>query len=210
MADTSDVKLLADQIRIEGRRQVIVDALDLCVDSADRRSEHTSPDRRALVHDGGDKLTINYAYDYPHGVKIEGLHEVNALPKKVETGIGGVAQRAADHLTITGNTKIAGRLTIDGDLNGKVRVKWIPPEQGLGAALVVADIKDKKEAEIPLDTLLSTILSLALGRPLQDGWRWCKNCGALFHAGKKGVCPAGGEHSQEGSSHYFVPLTANF
>jgi hypothetical protein len=105
MPDTADVKLLADQVRIEGRRQVIVDALDLCVDNSDRRSEHTSPDRRALVHDYGDKLTINYTQDYPGGVTIDGLHEINAVPKKA-TGLG----LTFDHLRVKGNTKIEGHL----------------------------------------------------------------------------------------------------
>jgi hypothetical protein len=115
MATTTDVKLLADQIRIEGRRQVIVDALDLCVDSPDRRSEHNTPDRRALVHDGGDVLTINYGYDYPGGVRIYHLKEIHARPKML-TSPGAV------HLTISGNTKIEGDLRIDGTVDGDLKV----------------------------------------------------------------------------------------
>jgi len=102
MATTTDVKLLGDQIRIEGRRQVIVEALDLCVDSPDRRSEHTTPDRRAIVHDHQDGLTINYDFDYPGGVTVNGLKIVNVRGKKL-----------ISLLTILGNTKIAGNLQVD-------------------------------------------------------------------------------------------------
>jgi hypothetical protein len=38
----------------------------------------------------------------------------------------------------------------------------------------------------------------------QDNWRWCNKCEGLFFAGHhtKGVCPADGEHSLEGSGNY--------
>lgn len=40
----------------------------------------------------------------------------------------------------------------------------------------------------------------------QDNWRWCNKCQGLWFAGspptKKKPCPAGGEHSQEGSGNY--------
>lgn len=115
MATTTDVKLLGDQIRVEGRRQVIVEALDLCVDSPDRRSEHTTPDRRAIVHDQQDGLTINYDFDYPGGVKINGLKIVNAKGKHL-TGPRTI------HLTILGNTKIAGNLQVEGRVDGDLAV----------------------------------------------------------------------------------------
>lgn len=39
---------------------------------------------------------------------------------------------------------------------------------------------------------------------IQDNWRWCNKCQGMFFAGNptKGVCPAGGEHSLEGSGNY--------
>jgi hypothetical protein len=44
---------------------------DLMLDSPERRSTDVG-ERRALVHDTNDGLTINYAGDYPSGVKIQG------------------------------------------------------------------------------------------------------------------------------------------
>jgi hypothetical protein len=114
MPNSTDIKLLADQIRVEGRRQVIVEALDLCVDSTDRRSEHTTLDRRALVHDSQDQLTINYDFDYPGGVKINGLKTVNAMGKML-TKPGTV------HLTILGNTKVSGHLQVEGWVDGDLK-----------------------------------------------------------------------------------------
>ena len=64
----SDVKLLSGQ--------VVVEAWDLCVDSKDRRINDT-PHRRALVHDYGDRLTLNWGKDYPKGVKIQGDTEID-------------------------------------------------------------------------------------------------------------------------------------
>ncbi len=109
MADPTDIQLLSDQVKIEGR-QVVVNALDLCVDSSARRSEHNTPDRRALVHDDGDALTVNYAYDYPGGVTINGLKTINAKPHAPHV----MSSPSAVHLMIAGNTKIGGNLHVDG------------------------------------------------------------------------------------------------
>ncbi len=116
MANT-DVKLLADQIRVEGQRQVIVDALDLCVDSPVRRSEHNSPDRRALVHDNQDALTVNYDFDYPGGVTINGLKSINSRKPHTLT-----SPHAID-LTIQGGAKIVGNLVVEGIVDSNLTVK---------------------------------------------------------------------------------------
>jgi hypothetical protein len=98
MSAQSDVKLVPGQ--------VIVDALDLCLDSPDRRKEQTNPHRRALVHDFDDGLTLNWDHDYPGGVKINHLREIHAKPKKTMTSPGAV------HLAITGNTRSMGSLQL--------------------------------------------------------------------------------------------------
>ncbi len=69
MSNESDVKLLSTQ--------VIVEAWDLCLDSPDRRKNQT-PQRRALVHDFNDGLTVNWSNDYPGGVTINGLNRINS------------------------------------------------------------------------------------------------------------------------------------
>jgi hypothetical protein len=45
---------------------------DLVLDSPERRRENKSPNRRALVHDFQDGLTINFNGDYPGGVTVDG------------------------------------------------------------------------------------------------------------------------------------------
>ena len=45
-------------------------AADFMLDHPSRRGKGGGPYRRALVHDGGDGLTVNYNGDYPGGVRI--------------------------------------------------------------------------------------------------------------------------------------------
>ena len=52
---------------------------DLMVDSAPRRSS-SHGFRRALVHTGGDGLTINFNNDYPGGVTINDLRRLRLRP----------------------------------------------------------------------------------------------------------------------------------
>ncbi|MCB9739526.1 MAG: hypothetical protein H6747_09680 [Deltaproteobacteria bacterium] len=60
----SDIRLAPDRVTVQ--------AWDLELVHPDRRANQ-SPFRRALVHDDGDRLTINYAQDYPAGTKVDGL-----------------------------------------------------------------------------------------------------------------------------------------
>jgi hypothetical protein len=69
-----DITLDGSTIALEGDR-VHIDGFDLDLDSSERRS-NTSGLRRALVHDFDDGLTINYAGDYPAGVRIHGATSI--------------------------------------------------------------------------------------------------------------------------------------
>jgi hypothetical protein len=69
--DGSWVTIDAHAVRIEGS--------DVLLDSAERRSAGGGRHRRALVHDGGDGLTINFGRDYPGGVTINSAR-LNFLP----------------------------------------------------------------------------------------------------------------------------------
>ncbi len=66
----ADLKLLDNQVKVE--------AWDLLVDSLDRRPGTNPADmRRAMVHDSGDALTLNFPAsnllgDYKGGVKVYG------------------------------------------------------------------------------------------------------------------------------------------
>ena len=81
-----------------------------------------------------------------------------------------------------------------------------------GALAGVFDLPPKdKETEVSLALIVSRILSLVMDTrnrvpKTQADWRWCKKCEGLFFAGRptKGVCPAGGEHTTQGSGKYEV------
>ncbi|MFO0575921.1 MAG: LamG-like jellyroll fold domain-containing protein [Polyangia bacterium] len=79
---------------------VVLNGTDLLLDNTSRRGSRTSGVRRALVHDGSDYLSVNFAGDYTGGVKIGGqvmLHgpawaQDNAIylrsPGNVQAGVG--------------------------------------------------------------------------------------------------------------------------
>ena len=66
----SDIVLDGDTVFVDGH-WTHVRTWDLMLDAADRRRSGEGS-RRALVHDFGDGLTINFRSDYPGGVTIEG------------------------------------------------------------------------------------------------------------------------------------------
>jgi hypothetical protein len=55
---------------VQGRVLKVVGS-DFILDSPDRRKNDT-PNRRAMVHDGNDGLTLNFNGDYPGGVTVTG------------------------------------------------------------------------------------------------------------------------------------------
>lgn len=59
-----------------------VEATDLMLDAPGRRSGGGHRYRRALVHDQGDGLTINYNGDYPGGLTLAGVTEIT--PRRPE------------------------------------------------------------------------------------------------------------------------------
>jgi hypothetical protein len=66
----ADIILTGAQLIVNGD-ELHVRAHDLYVDNPDRRSQPTG-NRRAVVHDQADGVTINYNHDYPGGVTIFG------------------------------------------------------------------------------------------------------------------------------------------
>lgn len=66
----SDIKFDGEYVLIEGTWTKLA-TLDLMLDAPSRRRV-AGGFRRALVHDGNDGLTINWASDYPGGVTING------------------------------------------------------------------------------------------------------------------------------------------
>jgi len=73
-------------------------AADLMLDSPGRRGQGGGPHRRALVHDAGDGLTVNFAGDYPGGVTVTGRLAVTGA------------------LAVSGALSVAGGLTVGGEI----------------------------------------------------------------------------------------------
>src|SRR5438876_8677004 len=70
----TDVKLDAGDgsfVLVQGRVLKVAGS-DLVLDAPERRKESQTPNRRALVHDFQDGLTVNFNGDYPGGVTIAG------------------------------------------------------------------------------------------------------------------------------------------
>lgn len=69
---TSDIRLDEGDgtwVVVQGR-VLKTEGSDLMLDAPERRAGHAGPHRRALVHDGGDRLTVNFAGDYTGGVTV--------------------------------------------------------------------------------------------------------------------------------------------
>jgi hypothetical protein len=100
---TSDIRLEDEQVVVEGKlyvqeiassnNQLKFTGYDFLLDYHDRRKQGSDPTqfRRALVHDYGDRLTLNYGEDYPGGVGIQGsvyVHDVYPLENSKLGGVG--------------------------------------------------------------------------------------------------------------------------
>lgn len=72
----TDIKLNDEFVEVTGHA-LKVNAWDIMIDNPDRRIQATPVYRRALVHDVGDKLTVNYDGDYPGGVEIKGKTKID-------------------------------------------------------------------------------------------------------------------------------------
>jgi hypothetical protein len=73
----SDITFDGDWVNVDGN-WTRLRTLDLMLDAPSRRIAQ-SGHRRAMVHDVNDRLTINYAGDYPNGVRINGQTSLQSL-----------------------------------------------------------------------------------------------------------------------------------
>ena len=89
-----------DAVVVQGNLKV--ESSDMLLDAASRRQANGGL-RRALVHDQGDGLTINYNGDYPGGVKIVGLSEI--MPAK--------SAGSAEHLVQSGTLLVHGDISVE-------------------------------------------------------------------------------------------------
>lgn len=130
----SDIKLDSNEVIIEAFSQKLEGA-DLKIDYSPRRT-NDSPARRAIVHDFQDGLTINWANDYPGGIRLNGkvrvtelsgthlmvTHHDLKLDNASRRSSSGGNRRAlvhnfSDGLTINYGRDYPGGVTIRGDVN---------------------------------------------------------------------------------------------
>lgn len=97
----TDIKL--DQ---QGGNWVLIEASavkctgsDFMLDSSVRRGGAGAPYRRALVHDAGDALTINYARDYSGGVNVIGDLAVTGDVRVAGQAMGALMQAMSSRIT---------------------------------------------------------------------------------------------------------------
>lgn len=119
----ADIKLDGDTVTVEGR-VIKTTASDLMLDNAEHRKNSTQF-RRALVHNKGDRLTLNYAGDYPGGVSVEGgqltVQQLRvANPKVHDTGGRALVQDEKDTLVLNEGDFYKGGVRVDG---GHLRVE---------------------------------------------------------------------------------------
>jgi len=98
--------LQAPVMKIEGR--------DFILDSPERRKSPTPTFRRALSHDQGDGLTINFANDYPGGITLNAVTSITphvaAVPVPLPNAIGTLVVHG-DISYEVGGIKLAGGAT---------------------------------------------------------------------------------------------------
>jgi hypothetical protein len=89
---SSDIRLNDDTVVLEGP-YIKLEGTDLKLDSAARRGGHMGGERRALVHDQRDGLTVNYDRDYPGGVTLRAVNTIEGDPNNTEC-VNSVSMKA--------------------------------------------------------------------------------------------------------------------
>jgi hypothetical protein len=88
-------------------------AADLLIDAPERRSQSGGL-RRALVHDHRDGLTLNYNGDYPGGVTIQEVNQLEFKPRAVGSTLELPAEAEPGTLMLVEQTSsINGQLLSD-------------------------------------------------------------------------------------------------
>lgn len=146
----SDIKLDAESdgwVTIESN-VLKVNSSDFMLDSSSRRKS-TEGYRRAFVHNENDGLTINFAGDYPGGVRVEG------------------------NVRFEGDARIEGTARIDNGLivGGRLRLRKIDaPDNALPRRGNVGDIIVVQNATIDPAALLNDVsLWICIGKRVGFG-----------------------------------------
>ena len=160
----ADIRLDGNLTTIEGDF-VKTTAVDVVIDNPGRRRA-AGGNRRALVHDFNDGLTLNWASDYPNGVTVEGFRMTCKAADFVLDSAGrrrnATAWRRAlvhdfnDGLTLNwagdypGGVTINGVVSVPGTLN-------VPNRTGGGQFDVAAELASLRSQLAALQTRVTAL-----------------------------------------------------
>ena len=117
LEDDAQVTVVCDNLNVRGH--------DLVLDSSSRRGPGGPRLRRALVHDEGDGLTVNFADDYPGGVTLAGVASITprsqphrlGLPRRPDLVVHGGITYEVEGIRLVGGGPSTVTLSVDGELN---------------------------------------------------------------------------------------------
>lgn len=114
-AMASDIILEEDQVRIVSGA-LKVEHSDFCLDADSRRSGANSDSpRRAMVHDFGDRLTLNWGHDYPAGIALLGPVSVDH-GMKIDGGLSASGEAIVSRLIVFSKKKESFVVGLDGEV----------------------------------------------------------------------------------------------
>ena len=135
------------------------------IDAPSRRST-SGGNRRALVHNFSDGLTINWASDYPDGVTIEGFRLrckqadflLDYAPRRQNNTPWrrAIVHDFSDGLTLNWANDYPGGVTINGNVSIPGQLS-VPNRSGRGTVDVASELSTLKSRIVDLETRLSAL-----------------------------------------------------
>lgn len=160
----SDIRLDGNTTTIEGDF-LKTTAVDVIIDAPSRRGSPAG-NRRALVHNFSDGLTINWASDYPDGVTIEGfrlrckqadlLLDYAARRKNNTPWRRALVHDFTDGLTLNWANDYPGGVTINGNVTVPGQL-LVPNRVGPGTVDVASELAALKTKMAALETRLAAL-----------------------------------------------------
>jgi hypothetical protein len=160
----SDIRLDGNTTTIEGDF-LRTTAVDVVVDAPSRRRA-AGGNRRAIVHNFNDGLTLNWASDYPDGVTIEGFRLTCKQADLVLDFAGrrrnntpwrrALVHDFNDGLTLNWANDYPGGVTINGNVTVPGQL-LVPNRAGAGSIDVASELLAMKNRIAALETRLTAL-----------------------------------------------------
>lgn len=160
----SDIRLDGNTTTIEGDF-LKTTAVDVVIDAPSRRRA-AGGNRRALVHNFTDGLTLNWASDYPDGVTIEGFRltckQADIVLDFASRRRNNTPWRRAlvhdfnDGLTLNWANDYPGGVTINGNVSVPGQLQ-VPNRAGGGTVDVASELLTLKNRIVALETRVAAL-----------------------------------------------------